>query len=352
MDLDSRIEVERAQGGYWLPTAFAAALGTAGGLAALRGHRGIGAVLGAIGAAGIWGDFTMANRFLRAPLPKRETYNVVAELGPKAASRTVVFMAHHDAAHSGFFFNPAIIEAVDRRAPQLIEKSNTSPPIIWPIFGGPAAVALGSLLGSRALVKAGIVVNAGVMAFMADIASRDVVPGANDNASGVAALFGIAREYLANPPEDMRAIFLSCGSEESFEEGSYAFGRRHFGSLPKDSTAFICIDGVGSPHLARLEGEGMLQMYEYPQDAKEIVDEVGAELGIELWPGLRLRNATDGLVPLRAGYKTVSIAACTKLKQPVNYHWPTDTPDCVTYETIHDAVRLAAAAAPRIAAAL
>src|SRR5215510_3665124 len=54
---EARIEAEPAHGTYWWPLGIGAALGAIGGLAALRGRRLLGAVLGAIGAAGIADDF-------------------------------------------------------------------------------------------------------------------------------------------------------------------------------------------------------------------------------------------------------------------------------------------------------
>lgn len=343
LGLRSRIEVEEAHGTYWLPLGLASAVATIGGMAALRGRRGriLGTILGAAAAAGIWDDTIANKRVIRRPLPKRPTYNVVAELGPADAEKTVVLIGHHDAAHSGLIFNPRIPEAINRYWPKIIDAVDTSPPIMWLVAGGPAAVALGSLLGMRRLTKVGVLVSIETQLAMLDIAMRKVVPGANDNASGVATLFGVARALKDNLPDNVRVIFLSAGSEESFEEGSQAFAKRHFSGLPKESTFFICVDGVGSQHLLCLEGEGMMKMYEYPQDAKDLANSVGEELGLDLWKNMRLRNSTDGLIPLRAGYKTVSIVSCTALKQPINYHWPTDTPDCVSYESVGDAVRLA-----------
>ncbi len=340
LGLQPRIEEEPAHGTYWYPIGIPAAIAAIGGLAALRGRRGIGAVLGAIGAASIWDDITIGKRYLRKSLSNRTTYNVVAELGPKDADRTVVIMPHHDAAHSGLIFNPEIPKKLEGVLPGRIENIDTSPPLFWPIVGGPLLVALGSLLNNRKLVGAGTFASVLTQLAMAEIGSREVVPGANDNASGVATLFSIARAFQDRTPENLRIILASVGAEESFEEGSEAFLERHKDSLPKESTFFICVDGVGSPHLNYLEGEGMMKMNEYPEDAKQLVRDTADELGIEVWKGLRLRNATDGIVPLLAGYKCVSIASCTELKQPVNYHWPTDTPDCLTYETVHDATRL------------
>ena len=135
-------------------------------------------------------------------------------------------------------------------------------------------------------------------------------------------------------------ILLSTGSEESFMEGMQAFGRRHFADLPTDSTRFVCVDTVGSPHLLTLEGEGMVWMNEYPKDFLAEVKDHANELGIFIWPNLRLRNATDGLIALRAGYPTVTFGSVDEFKIPTDYHWPTDTADRVNYGTVADCARL------------
>ncbi len=340
LGLQPRIEEEPAHGTYWYPIGIPAAVASIGGLAALRGHRWIGAALGALGAASMLDDLTINKRVLRKALAKKKTYNVIAELGSKDAERTVVVMSHHDAAHSGLLFNPEIPKKLDEVFPGKIDNVNTSPPLFWPVIGGPLLVALGSFLNSRKIIGAGTLASVLTQLAMAEIGSREVVPGANDNATGVASLFSIARAFQDRTPENLRVILVSAGAEESFMEGSEAFLARYSDSLPKESTFFICVDGVGSPHLNYLEGEGMVQMNEYPEDAKQLVRDTADDLGIEVWKGLRLRNATDGLIPLLEGYKCVSILSCTDLKQAINYHWPTDTPDCLTYETVHDATRL------------
>ncbi len=273
-------------------------------------------------------------------LPKRTAHHVLAELGPPDAERTVVLMAHHDAAHSAFFFNPAITEAIAERAPGVFEDNDTSPPLMWPVVAGPALVAAGAALGSRALTAAGTAVSAGTVGFMADIASRDVVPGANDNGTGCVALVALARALAANPTESVRVLFLST-SEEALCEGMGMFMDRHGHELPRESTFFLCLDTIGSPTLTVLRGEGMLAMRDYPPRSLELIDSEAERLGIELVPNLRLRNATDGVFPLNAGYECVSVCSVNELKNPSNYHWPTDTADNVNYETLADGIRLA-----------
>jgi hypothetical protein len=126
------------------------------------------------------------------------------------------------------------------------------------------------------------------------------------------------------------------------------FMARHGAELPVESTIFLCMDTVGSPHLCVLRGEGMLRMRGYPAPSLALVDGLASELGIELFPNLRLRNATDGVFPLHGGYQCISMASCTRLKQPANYHWPTDTAENVDYGTLADAIRLAEAVIRRL----
>ncbi len=146
---------------------------------------------------------------------------------------------------------------------------------------------------------------------MADIGLRDVVPGANDNGTAVVALIELARRFMAEPPPGLRIVLLSAGAEESFSEGIRAFGQRHFPEMPVESTFFVNLDTVGSPHLTVLRGEGFLKMYEYPSAALELADRTAGEIGIGLFPNLRIHNGTDGLEPLAAGYPVVSICSCT-----------------------------------------
>jgi hypothetical protein len=343
---EARIEAEPAHGTYWWPLGIGAALGALGGLAALRGRRVLGTVLGAIGAAGIADDFPPGKRRLRKPLPTRTTYNVVCELGPADAEHTMVVIAHHDAAHSGLIFHPELPKIADRLG--LIEGQDTSPALMAPVIGGPILATLGALSGRRLLAKIGIFLGVGSAAAMADIGMRETVPGANDNGTAVVTLLALARRLVEEPPQDLRVILLSAGAEESFSEGIKAFGERHFEHLPRESTFFLAVDSIGSPHLLVLRGEGFLKMHEYSPRALALMDGLAEELDIWLYPNLRLHNGTDGLEPLAAGYQTASLCGCTDLKNPANYHWPNDLAENVDFGSVANGVRLIEAAIRRL----
>ena len=346
-----RVEEEpEANGSFWWSIGLLAGAGAVAGLAARRGgrlSRLFAAATGVAAAALIADEMPPGRRRFRRMLPTRSCHHVLGEVGPSDAERTIVLMAHHDAAHTAFFFNPAITERVGEKAPWVFDQNDTSPPLMWPVVGGPALVAAGAVLGSRGLTGLGTFLSAGAAAFMAHIGAGQVVPGANDNGTGCVAQLAIARALSARPPENTRVLFLST-SEEALCEGMGLFMERHAGELPVDRTFFLCLDTIGSPHLLALRGEGMLKLREYPAGSLDLVDSTAEELGIELFPNLRLRNATDGVFPLAAGYQCVSIASCNRWKNPSNYHWKTDLPENVDYGTLTDAVRLSEAVIRRL----
>jgi hypothetical protein len=278
--------------------------------------------------------------FRRRTLPHRPTWNVVAEAGDPDGARTVVFIAHHDAAHSGLVFHPALPRIGMKLAPKLHERANQSIPIIFGVFLGPLQLALWGLLGGRWLKRSGMFFALGATAVMANIGASRVVPGANDNLSSVAALLALADELSERSPDGVRVILLSTGSEEGFMEGMQAFGRRHFPELPRATTEFVCLECVGSPHLCVVEGEGMLRMRHYPESSREALAQAGDQARVELMRGLRTVAATDALIPLRAGYPSCTLGGVDETKFPAEYHWPSDTPDNLDWSSVEGAVAI------------
>jgi peptidase M28-like protein len=344
---DVRLEEERNHQTFWWPLGIACAAGV---IAGVRGSRGRSLAAAALGAAAAWAaadELPPRARRLRRALPQRTATNAIATLGPAGARRTIVLVAHHDAAHSGLVFHPAIPKVIDRLAPRFFEIANTSPPLVWPAVIGPALAAAGAATGRARLARAGATLSAGFAAGMANIGASAVVPGGNDNGTGIVTLIALARVLAAHPPANVRVLLVST-SEEALCEGMRAFAERHFGELPTADTFFMAIDTVGSPHLLVLRGEGMLGVREYPRRSLELLDGLADELGIRLVPNLRLRNATDGVYPLNAGYECASLCSVTRLKQPANYHWPTDSPENVDYSTLADAIRLTEAVVRRL----
>jgi hypothetical protein len=337
------VERERAHGGYWWPIGLANGVAIAGALLARRGRRHTGRVLGAAmaatSAAALWDDLGHGRRwFRRAVLPHRDTWNVVAETGDRSAKRTVVLVAHHDAAHSGLVFHPGLGHIGPRLAPRAHDRASHTFPILFAVWLGPVVIALGALVGSRRLMRAGSLLALGATAAMADIGLRDVVPGANDNLSAVGVLLALGSAFQERPIDGVRVVLVSTGSEESFSEGMQAFGERHFAELDASQTEFLCLECLGGQNLIVLEGEGMLRMRDYPSHTREALADAAARAGVAVKRGIQTVAATDAIIALRAGYPTATLAAIEHTKLPLNYHWPNDTPDNLNWRTIEDAI--------------
>jgi len=340
------VEVERAHGGYWWPLGLLNGGAALAGLAAQRSRsrwiRLLAAAVGAGAAAAIWDDVSGGRLwFRRAVLPHRDTFNMVAEAGDPDAAETVVVVAHHDAAHSGLVFHPALPRLFAERFPEMHERSSQSFPIMYATWLGPVMVALGSILARAGLLRAGSVLAAGSVAAMLDIGSSEVVPGANDNLSAVAVLVALARSLAERPTTGVRVLLLSTGSEESFMEGMQGFLRRHRGTLDPASTTVLCLECVGSPTLTLVEAEGMLRMRPYSDAARRRLASAADAVDVELVRGLRTVAATDALIALRRGYDAVTLASIDATKFPSNYHWSTDTPENLDWETMERAFTVA-----------
>ena len=109
----------------------------------------------------------------------------------------------------------------------MIERIDTAIPVWWGVAAGPALAALGAATRRRGLAAAGAALSAVSAAAFEDIARHPVVPGANDNLSGVAVLVALAEAFRERPVEGLRVVLASCGAEEVLQGGIYGFARRH-----------------------------------------------------------------------------------------------------------------------------
>jgi len=325
----ARLEEHPVHGGFWKPVGLLSAIAAVG-----NRPMAAGAALALVDEIDC-GFYAFRNLLGRA----RTAVNVVAERGDPQAERTLVVMAHHDAAQSGLVFHSGPQRWIGTKFPSVIENNDTAAPMWWPVVIGAALVAL----GGRRLRRVGRVICGLTALLMADIGRHKAVPGANDNLTGVAALVVLGDLLRERPPSGLRVILLSAGAEETLQEGIRGYAQKHFGDLPTETTWFLNIDSVGSPELTLLEGEGPFVMREYTDSFKELVARAGERVGVRVRRNMRARTSTDGVVPLRAGYPTATVVSINEFKSIDNYHWPTDVPDNVNLGTVERALRLAEA---------
>jgi hypothetical protein len=348
------VQAERFLDGYARPMSALSLTSAIAGAAALVSRRArplAGAVAAGVAGA-IADDVSNGPRlFRRATSAPRTTWNVVAGCGPETAPRTLVVLAHHDAAPTGKIFDPAFQTWLGESFPGIIERIDTSFPLWWALLSAPGLVALGAARGRRGMIASGLAGSAAAAAVFQDVARSPIVPGANDNLTAVAVQVALAQRLRSAPIDGLRVLLVSCGAEEVIQGGIYGFARRHFPALDRDRTWFINLETVGSPHLIMLEGEGPVVMEDYhDRSFRDLVERAAHSAGAPLRRGMRARNSTDAVLPSRAGYPTATIASMDHHKALSNYHLMTDTPENVDYRTVRQALTVTEAVAREVAA--
>jgi hypothetical protein len=319
-------------------------LGIAAAALTLRGRRVRGALLAVGALAGIVDEAQNGPRLLRRLVRRRRTtVNLIARAGDHrdGETGTLVVLAHHDAPQTGILFDQTLQRRIYERAPQVIERFKTSLPQWWLGLAGPLATLLSALGGRRAPARAGLLLGAVGVALVADVWRSPTVPGANDNLSGVAALVALAELLRERPLPGLRVLLVSCGAEETLQDGVRAFVARHRHELEPGRTWFANLDTIGSPHLVSLEAEGPVWMESYTGPwLRDLLAVCAGRIGVELQRGFRARASTDSVIPSRAGYPIVTLVSMTDWRSLANYHLPSDVPANLDFGTVADATRL------------
>jgi Zn-dependent M28 family amino/carboxypeptidase len=350
----ARVEEERFHDGYARVMSRLAGASTLAGLGALASPRLGRLAAGAAAAvtAAIADDISNGPRvFRRATTSPRTTWNVVGSCGDPGAQRTLVVLAHHDAAPTGRIFDDRAQRWAGEHFPGVLERIDTSLPLWWTLLAAPALVGVGAARRRRGLLAAGIGLSALGVAALEDVARSPIVPGANDNLTAVAVLVAFAELTAEQPLSGLRLLLVSCGAEEVIQGGIYGFAARHFPALDRERTWFLNLETVGSPRLIMLEGEGPVVMEDYhDRSFRDLVARAAERAGAPLRRGLRARNSTDAVLPSRAGYPTATLASMDRNKALSNYHLMSDTPQNVCYRTVRQALTVTDAVARELAA--
>jgi hypothetical protein len=236
-----------------------AAMGVAGSVIATV-EPAIGFALVLIAATSTYLDLNTRFYLVRSLLFRRTSQNVVSPGDRPDAPARLVLTAHYDAARTGYVFSKASDRI--RRLPERV-RLGLGP---FRLFFWVGLAPLLPILGARmagidatwlSVIQVPPTIVLLVAAFLlADIALSDIVPGAYDNASGVAAVLSVAEELRAEPPDHLDVWVVLTGSEESFCEGMRGFMRSHRKQFDRASTAFVNVDSVGNGGVAYEVSQG------------------------------------------------------------------------------------------------
>jgi len=285
-------------------------------------------------------------------LPTPASVNVVGRAGARAPRRRVVLSAHIDTAQAGWLFSEGPTRYFTRRAERGHARLRTPVrPHALPraLLVTAALVALAGWLGAEGFLLGTVrvvMVAALVLGCAATLqwATALPTPGANDNASAVAAMLTCGEQLLAQLPDDTELWIVGTGAEEVGCRGMAEFLEEH-PDWPQDSTYFVNFECVGGGRLHYIRSEGTLDEVVYPPLMLELARRV-ADSGMfdEVTP-TDLIAGTDGRLPAARGYPALSLITLEGDGVPRNYHRLDDIPQNLDMSTVVRAADFGAAVA-------
>jgi Zn-dependent M28 family amino/carboxypeptidase len=174
---------------------------------------------------------------------------------------------------------------------------------------------------------------------LADIVLSGVVPGAGDNASGVATVLRLADRY-GEQLDSFDVWVLLTGAQESMQLGMSAFLKRHRKELDRSSTVFVCVDDVGRGKVRYTIKEGYILAYPFHPDLIGLCNQLREEDREDGYYGVEpivSRIATDAHRARVAGYPAIAIGCVGEEGFPPHYHQATDTVDTLEPEALQQA---------------
>ena len=292
------------------------------------------AVLSALGAWAMLAETDFTNNWARWLLPKGVSQNAVGVIPPTGETKSrVVLCAHVDTHRTPVFYASKTWNTLFSL---LVAGSLVS------MLVSALAYTLGAVFSWEwvrwiGLAAAAMEIFALVMSLHADFTPYS--PGANDNASGVGVILGIAQHLVQKPLDQTKVLLVFTGCEETASYGMVSFLDTHADELGKD-TVYIIIDQVGFGHLCFLAADGLIRKHATHPRALELARAAANALP-DIITTERVGLAYTDAVPVtKRGLVALTLCALPPPGSDNSIHWHqmTDTLDHVDPQSLENAL--------------
>ncbi len=250
-------------------------------------------------------------------LPKRTSSNVIGYIpAGKHDKNRVIVTAHYDSSRSGIMFSPKFVKGFRNTFIGLVI-SIFSMFILTALYWVTRVVwlkVLVAILAVDPLVTIALLLHREL--------KGDYTHGANDNASGVGVLLGIAERFNHEPLANTELYLVATGAEEVGMAGMAYFVKQHRRLL--NDALIINIDNCGTGEVSYIVEEGMIKKFAADHGMVALADQLRGKGFENVKPKVFTSMSTDALVPLARGYRAMSIMAFDHEGILPNWHWETD----------------------------
>jgi len=309
-------------------------LGIAGSLASLALPP-LGFALVLVAALSMYLDLNTRLYLVRRLFFRRASQNVVSPGGRPDAPARLVLCAHYDAAQGGRLFDPRTVGRAARLQARLPFPIGPFRIVFWalasliPILGARMAGIDAGWLSVIQLLPTLVLIVATFL--LVDISLSPAVPGANDNASGVATVLSLAAALDRDPPENLDVWVVLAGAGWSLHEGMRSFLVRHRKRLASEAPYVVCVDTVGLGDVRFETAAGWVVTYPMDRRLVELCEAVAAadrdgDGSFRARP-LRLGVADDSIAARARRYPATTITCAGELDIVPGIHTGADVPD-------------------------
>ncbi len=290
-------------------------------------------------------EFSTRGYSLRHLLKWRPSQNTIATAPAQSSPRLrIVFMAHGDAALTGPMFDPAFIKFYSQGLPKRIDLLRHL--LAVTIYSQFALAGLDVLrffsLPYAALMRPWewALTLPSLFAFLGNlqvVIKNKIVPGANDDLSGCAALPLLAARLVAKKPRDVELVFVVTGCEECSLGGAHALAKEKKRQWDPGDTVFIGLDGLSGEKLCFIESDGDFKQRPIPQWLEDVIGRTAAkDPRFKEVEGFSIPVGGTDIGPvLKNGYDGVCFTCFDpQIGAPPDYHLMSDTPENLDYRKI------------------
>lgn len=267
---------------------------------------------------GVWGmlaESEFAPSWARWLLSRQSSLNVSGKVAPKdGVQQRVILCAHLDTHRTPVFYSSRRWHSLFSLLVGLTFMSMVAGAFLY------STAVLMNWSGLRWASLALIPIQGFSLAMCLQADFTPYTPGANDNASGVAALLTLARHLERNPLERTEVHLLFTGCEEVGAWGMAAYLDQYAKQLGKDAL-YVALDEVGLGTLKYLTADGLLIKHKTHPRALQIARNAAQalpELKIQEGPGIAY---TDALQATKRGLIALTVCTVPEAKSGVESHW-------------------------------
>lgn len=295
-------------------------------------------------------DSTKRKYILRKLHGKAASQNLLARRQPvNNPDLRIVLLAHADAAFTGKMFDPELIRASTKREfpPQLQFLKKPLLTAVGSVFVL-AAIDFWIWTDELTTFKTFLLLAASIPSTITfvlnfDVVRRnEVVPGANDNLSGCAALLLLAERQKNKIPGNVEIVYGVTGAEEVSLIGATALRDNMEQQWKRSNTVVVAVDTLCGGNLQILH-DGEVVKLNLPYRLAQAVQKAAAKIeGLGQVPIFEVpTGGTDAVPFMYAGYEGLAIGCVDpEIGAPRNYHLPSDTLENVDFNQVLLAVDL------------